>query len=54
MRFTTILLAAGSIALTIAAPIEKRVSAFQWLRGHESGAEFDQGNLPGVKGTDYT
>ncbi|QKX53778.1 uncharacterized protein TRUGW13939_00858 [Talaromyces rugulosus] len=34
-------------------PLKKR-SGFQWFGANESGAEFGEGNIPGVEGTDYT
>ncbi|KAL4891488.1 FII-CMCase [Aspergillus ambiguus] len=41
-----------TLPLALAAP-NKRSSSFLWFGSNESGAEFGQGNIPGVLGTDY-
>ncbi|GES62082.1 putative endoglucanase [Aspergillus terreus] len=46
------LLAVLSLPLALAAP-NKRASSFVWFGSNESGAEFGQGNIPGVLGKDY-
>lgn len=60
MRFSTILLAAGTASLAIAAPLDpntksisKRVSKFKFFGINESGPEFGEGKLPGTLNTDY-
>ncbi|KAI9817430.1 MAG: hypothetical protein M1827_001040 [Pycnora praestabilis] len=55
MHFFSTLVAAGTAALALAAPVkQKRVKNFQYFGVNESGAEFGAGNLPGTLGTDYT
>ncbi|KAJ5774229.1 hypothetical protein N7457_009125 [Penicillium paradoxum] len=44
---------AGSAAAAPPKSLAKRASPFQWFGTSESGAEFGEGNLPGVYGTDY-
>ncbi|EAU34072.1 exoglucanase 1 precursor [Aspergillus terreus NIH2624] len=46
------LLAVLALPLALAAP-NKRASSFVWFGSNESGAEFGQGNIPGVLGKDY-
>ncbi|KAF2810512.1 endo-beta-1,4-glucanase [Mytilinidion resinicola] len=56
MHFFSILLAAGTASLALAAPItdkKKRVSKFQFFGVNESGPEFGNTNLPGALGKDY-
>lgn len=53
MKFSTALLLAVASA-AIASPARKRASNFVWIGANESGAEFGQGKIPGVLGTDYT
>lgn len=57
MRFGSILVAASTTALAVAAPSaekSKRTSKFQWFGVNESGAEFGNTILPGQLGKDYT
>ncbi|OCL02633.1 glycoside hydrolase family 5 protein [Glonium stellatum] len=57
MRFFSLLLAAGTAGLALAAPIgekKKRVSKMKFFGVNESGPEFGNTNLPGTKGKDYT
>ena len=54
MRFSSLALAAFSLGLAVASPVEKRVARFKWAGVSQSGAEFGSGNYPGVLGTDYT
>lgn len=56
MRFSSyVLAAAGIAAFAAAAPtqLSKRISKLKFFGVNESGPEFGQNNLPGVKGTDY-
>lgn len=57
MRFSTLLMAAGTASVALSSPITsiaKRVSKLQFFGVNESGPEFGTGNIPGVYGTDYT
>lgn len=54
MRFVSIFAAAATAALALAAPAEKRGSRLRFFGVNESGAEFGEGNLPGVYNKDYT
>ncbi|KAH1335352.1 hypothetical protein KXV68_004601 [Aspergillus fumigatus] len=54
MRFTQLLIAAGTASLALAARLKsktKRTSVFQF-GSNESGAEFGSGTIPGVPGKD--
>ena len=56
MRFGSILVAASTIVLALAAPTvekKKRASKLQWFGVNESGAEFGSGSIPGELGKDY-
>ena len=57
MHFSTLLAAAATIGLALAAPAEKkskRNTKLKFFGVNESGAEFGSTNIPGVYGTDYT
>ncbi|CAK3894920.1 glycoside hydrolase [Lecanosticta acicola] len=55
MRLSSILFAAGTATLALAAPSsKKRASGIQFWGVNESGAEFGSSNIPGTYGTDYT
>ena len=54
MHFSILLAAATVFGLATSGPLGKRASKFKWFGVNESGAEFGQGNIPGVLGTDYT
>jgi hypothetical protein len=56
MRFLSILLAAGTASLALAALArekKKRVSKLKFFSVNESGLEFGITNLPGTNGKDY-
>ncbi|CEJ55762.1 Putative Endo-beta-1,4-glucanase B [Penicillium brasilianum] len=55
MKLNTVILLAAAAGSAVAAPLKnaKRASSFEWFGTSESGAEFGEGNLPGVWGTDY-
>jgi endoglucanase len=53
MRFVSILLAAATASIAVAAPVEKRAKRFKFFGVNESGPEFGNKNFPGVKGKDY-
>lgn len=57
MHFLNLLMATGMAALALAAPtssaVEKRASKFKFFGVNESGPEFGESHLPGVKNTDY-
>ncbi|KAF2201350.1 endo-beta-1,4-glucanase [Delitschia confertaspora ATCC 74209] len=54
MRFISLLAAALTASLAVAAPVkEKRVSKFKFFGVNESGPEFGEKNFPGTKGKDY-
>ncbi|PSK34883.1 hypothetical protein B9Z65_1466 [Elsinoe australis] len=56
MKFISIIVAAGTAALAVAAPSKRQAksSKLQFWGVNESGAEFGQTNLPGVYNKDYT
>ena len=56
MRFFSILLAASTSSLALAAPVgekEKRVSKLKFFGVNESGPELGNTNLPGTQGRNY-
>lgn len=53
MRFLSILLAAGTASLALAAPVSPRAKTFKFFGVNESGPEFGNKNFPGTKGKDY-
>jgi endoglucanase len=54
MRFISVLLAAATAGLAIAAPVTtKRATKFKFFGVNEAGPEFGNKNLPGTKGKDY-
>ncbi|KAJ5767763.1 endo-beta-1-4-glucanase B [Penicillium manginii] len=53
MRYILPLLASAVLALAVPQSHSKRASSFVWFGTSESGAEFGNGNIPGVLGTDY-
>ena len=56
MHFLSLLAAAGTAVLALAAPTkkEKRAGKLQFFGVNESGPEFGDGKFPGVYGVDYT
>ena len=57
MLFSNIFAAAALVSTAFAAPSSKETRAtrkLQFFGVNESGAEFGNGNIPGVYGTDYT
>lgn len=54
MKFVDILVAAATVAGSVAAPANKRATKFQFVGVNESGAEFGNAALPGQLGKDYT
>lgn len=55
MRFSTLLVAAGTASIALAAPLDrpsKRASKLQFFGVNESGPEFGTGNIPGTEGTE--
>ena len=55
MRFLSLLLAGVTAGLALTAPTKKkRGSRLRFFGVNESGAEFGNGNLPGVYNHDYT
>lgn len=55
MLFSSLLIAAGTVAFAFAGPIakQKRGKTFQFFGVNEAGAEFGGNNLPGVVDKDY-
>lgn len=53
MRFASMLLAAVTASVVVAAPVEKRAKKFKFFGVNESGPEFGNKNFPGTKGKDY-
>ncbi|KAF2263424.1 endo-beta-1,4-glucanase [Lojkania enalia] len=54
MRFASALLAALTAGIAVAAPVKmKRVSKFKFFGVNESGPEFGNKNIPGIKNKDY-
>lgn len=56
MNFFSILLAAGTASLALAAPVgekKKQASKLKFFGVNESGPEFGNTNRPGTKGKDY-
>ncbi|KAL2013241.1 hypothetical protein VTN00DRAFT_766 [Thermoascus crustaceus] len=61
MKLSCLVLALSAAGFTLSAPLPsrrqqetKRAKVFEWFGSNESGAEFGNTNLPGVKGKDYT
>ncbi|KAF2966526.1 hypothetical protein GQX73_g7073 [Xylaria multiplex] len=54
MKITEIIVAAATVASTLAAPGRKRASKFEFVGVNESGAEFGNQALPGRLSKDYT
>ena len=54
MRIFSLLLVSVTSGLALTAPTKKRGSRLRFFGVNESGAEFGNGNLPGVYNHDYT
>jgi len=56
MHFLSILAAAGTVGLAVAAPgkLKKRAGKFKYIGVNESGPEFGDGKYPGIYNKDYT
>ncbi|KAK6426919.1 hypothetical protein LTR95_016048 [Oleoguttula sp. CCFEE 5521] len=54
MHFITLLAAAGTVALALAAPQKRASSRLRFVGINESGPEFGDGKYPGTLGKDYT
>ncbi|OQN99937.1 hypothetical protein B0A48_14142 [Cryoendolithus antarcticus] len=54
MHFITLLAAAGTVALSLAAPQKRASSRLRFVGINESGPEFGDGKYPGTLGKDYT
>ncbi|KAF7714165.1 Endo-1,4-beta-D-glucanase [Penicillium ucsense] len=53
MRYDLLLAASATLALAVPQGISKRAPGFVWFGASESVAEFGEGKIPGVLGTDY-